>query len=73
MMNMNLQTNDRYNTISAALNIIDPEGAYVPGSLEHNWATEMILSWMAQMDPDEVLIKSQTAMGGFSYKRHFWQ
>lgn len=64
------QTNDRYNTISAALNIIDPEGAYVPGSIEYNWATEMILSWMAEMEPNEVLKKSETARRGFRCKRH---
>ena len=66
-------TNDRYNTISAALSIIDPEGAYVPGTLEHNWATEAILSWMAEMDADEVLKKSKTARRMFSHKRDFWQ
>ena len=67
------QTNDRYNTISAALDIIDPEGVYVPGTLEHNWATEEILSWMAEMEPDEVLMKSETACRMFSHKRHIWQ
>ena len=54
------KANDRYNTISAALDIIDPEGTFVPGTLEHNWATEEILSWMAEMDADEVLKKSET-------------
>lgn len=67
---MGKQTNDRYNTISAALNIIDPEGAYVPGTLEHNWATEEILSWMAEMDADEVLKKCLAARRMLNYKRH---
>ena len=67
------QTNDRYNTISAALKNIDPNGAYMPGTVEHNWATEMILSWMAEMEPDEVLKKSENARCSFSYARHFWQ
>ena len=67
------QTNDRYNTISAALDIIDPEGVYVPGTLEHNWATEEILSWMAEMEPDEVLMNSETACRRFSHKRPIWQ
>ena len=72
-MIMTKQTNERYNTISSALNIIDPEGTYVPGSVEHNWATETILSWMAEMEPDDVLKKSETARCGFRYKRHIWQ
>lgn len=66
-------TNDRYNTISAALNIIDPEGAYLPGSMEHNWATEAILAWMDEMDSEEVLRKSEIARRRFRYKRHIWQ
>ena len=36
MVIMANQSNVRYNTISAALNIIDPEGAFVPGTVEHN-------------------------------------
>ncbi len=72
-MIMVTNTNNRYNTLSAALNIIDPEGTYVPGTQEHNWATEMILSWMAEMEPDEVLRKSETARNGFRFKRKFLQ
>ena len=67
------QANRRYNTISAALNIIDPEGAFVPGTIEHNWATEKILFWMAQMDPDEVLRKSESAKRMFKDKLLIWQ
>ena len=70
---MTNEINDRYNTISAALNIIDPAGAYVPGTIEHNWATETILSWMSKMEPDDVLRKSESARLIFSYKRHAWQ
>ena len=54
-------SNTRYNTISAALNIIDPDGAFVPGTVEHNWVTGTLLSWMDEMEPDEVLKKSKSA------------
>ncbi len=67
------QANQRYNTISAALNIIDPEGVCVPGSMEHNWATETILSWMAQMEPDAVLRKSEAEKDLFRFKPPIWQ
>ena len=73
VMVMTNEINDRYNTISAALNIIDPEGVFVPGTLEHNWATEEILSWMAEMDDDEVLKRSETERRMFSCRRHIWQ
>ncbi len=73
MMKMAGHTNERYNTISAALNIIDPEGACVPGSIEHNWATEMILSWMAEMEPDAVLKKSEASKDFFRFKAPTWQ
>lgn len=72
-MIMDKQTNDRYNTISAALNIIDPEGTYVPGTMEYNWVTESILSWMAEMEPDEVFRMSEDARNVFKFKRHTWQ
>jgi hypothetical protein len=71
-MVMAQQTNVRYNTISAALNIIDPEGAFVPGSIEHNWATDKILSWMAEMEPDEVLKRSESIKRMFKNKLHIW-
>ena len=70
MMVMAKHANDKYNTISAALDIIDPEGAIVPGTPEHNWVTEEILSWMAQMDAEGVLKKSEIARRMFSYKRN---
>ena len=64
------KANDRYNTISAALDIIDPEGAFVPGTPEHNWVTEEILSWMAEMDAEGVLKKSKIARQMLCYKRN---
>ena len=48
-------TNVRYQTLSKALGIIDPKGVLMPGTEVHNRVTEMILSWMAEMEPDEVL------------------
>ena len=57
----------------SALKSIDPEGAYIPGTVEHNWATETILSWMAEMEPDEVLEKSKAAKRLLRHKRHQWQ
>ena len=55
------QTNDRYEMISTALHIIDPEGTYLPGTKEHNTITEMILSWMDELEPEEVLRRSEKA------------
>ena len=55
------QSNVRYNTISAALNIIDPEGTFVPGSVEHNRVTGTLLFWMDEMEHDEVMRKSESA------------
>ena len=55
-----MKTNERYNTLSAALNIIDPEGTLLPGTVEHNWITGTLISWMDQMEPDEVLRKSKS-------------
>ena len=66
-------TNERYDTLSGALNIIDPEGAFVPGTKEHNWVTGTLLSWMDEMEPDEVLRMSETARNIFRYKRYDWQ
>ena len=55
---MLMKSNDRYNTLSAALNILDPEGVIVPGRKEYNWLEGSLLSWMAEMEPDEVLNKA---------------
>ena len=58
--------NKRYQTLSKALAIIDPKGVLMPGTPEHNQVTEMILSWMADMEPDEVLRMSMDS------ERHVW-
>ena len=52
-------TNVRYQTLSKALGIIDPKGVLMPGTEVYNRVTEMILSWMAEMEPDEVLRMSR--------------
>jgi hypothetical protein len=54
-------TSERYHTLSEALNIIDPQGRIQPGTVEHNTVTETILSWMDEMEPEEVLRKSENA------------
>ena len=54
-------SNKRYRTLSKALAIIDPQGVLMPGTVEHNMATEMILSWMAEMESDGVLSLSTSA------------
>jgi hypothetical protein len=51
----NCATNRRYETLSEALRILDPEGTLSPGTPEHNQITEEILAWMARMEPGEVL------------------
>ena len=66
------QTNNRYETISKALKIIDPQGVMAPGTAEHNRVTETILSWMAEFDPDEVLRKSEAARRLSVFKPHTW-
>jgi hypothetical protein len=66
-------TNDRYDTLSEALNIIDPHGLLAPGTISHNSITETILSWMDEMGPDEVLRKSEAAKHFFRTQRDFWQ
>jgi hypothetical protein len=66
-------TNQRYRTLSTALAIIDPDGILVPGTQEHNWVTETILSWMAEMEPEEVFRMSKNAQDVFKPERHIWQ
>lgn len=51
-------TNERYNTLTEALNIIDPSGNLIPGTSTHNSMTETILLWMDELDSDEVLRRS---------------
>jgi len=53
--------NNRHDTLSEALNIIDPEGAFVPGSKEYSWLEGSLLTWMDEMEPAEVLRRSATA------------
>ena len=59
-------TNIRYETLSNALAIIDPEGILAPGTEEHNRVTETILAWMDAMEPDEVLRMSKKARSLFN-------
>jgi hypothetical protein len=65
-------TNVRYQTLSKALAIIDPNGVLMPGTEEHNTVTEMILSWMAEMEPDEVLRMSHDRRGILYIEGHSW-
>ena len=65
-------TNVRYQTLSKALAIIDPRGVLMPGTDEYNRVTEMILSWMAEMEPDEVLRMSHDSRSLLSIEGHKW-
>ena len=69
MTTMVKSSNQRYRTLSTALTIIDPKGLLLPGTKEHNRVTEKILSWMDEMEPDEVLRKSEDARRIFQLKR----
>ena len=73
MTTMVKSTNLRYRTLSTALAIIDPNGMLVPGTQEHNWVTETILSWMAEMEPGEVLRMSKDAKNIFKPEQHISQ
>jgi hypothetical protein len=65
-------TNVRYQTLSKALGIIDPKGVLMPGTKEYNRVTEMILSWMAEMEPDEVLRMSRDSRRLHTLEGHKW-
>jgi hypothetical protein len=65
-------TNVRYQTLSKALAIIDPKGVLLPGTTEHNRFTEMILSWMDEMEPDEVLRMSHDNRSFLNIEGHSW-
>ena len=65
--------NVRYQTLSKALAIIDPEGVLLPGTRDHNRVTETILSWMDAMEPDQVLRMSKDARHLFKFKGCTWQ
>ena len=73
MMVMSKMTNSRYDTLSKALSIIDPQGTLTPGTVEHNTVTETILSWMDKLEPDEVLRMSKITRRMFRYRQLFWQ
>lgn len=62
-------TNKRYETVSEALRIIDPNEILVPGTPEHNKITDMVLSWMHEMDTDEVLQRSRVARRSAGFSR----
>jgi hypothetical protein len=66
-------TNVRYQTLSKALAIIDPEGLLQPGTRQHNRVTEKILGWMDEMGPDEVLRRSMDARDLFKHDAQTWQ
>jgi len=66
-------TNLRYWTLSTAVAIIDPEGLLTPGTKEHNWVTETILSWMAEMNPAEVFRMSKDTRHIFIPDGLSWQ
>ena len=65
-------TNVRYQTLSKALAIIDPKGVLIPGTKEYNRVTEMILSWMAKMEPDEVFRMSHDSRRLLTIEGHKW-
>ena len=67
------EVDDRYNTISAALRIIDPAGVLLPGTVAYNWATEMNLAWMAEMGADEAMRESEDSKRVPLFKRNAWQ
>ena len=61
VMVMYNEFNEPDNTILKALHIIDPEGAFVPGTNEYEWLEGSLQSWMDSMTSDEVLRKSKAA------------
>ncbi|MEE4599940.1 MAG: hypothetical protein V2J65_01545 [Desulfobacteraceae bacterium] len=73
MTTMVKTANQRYRTLCTALAIIDPDGMLVPGTQEHNWFTETILSWMAEKEPEEVFQMSEDARYFFKPERRIWQ
>lgn len=58
---MAIPTNNRPNTISAALCSIDPQGTYVPMTVEYDWVKGSLLSWINDKEPDEGISKSESA------------
>jgi hypothetical protein len=68
----NLATNKRYDTLSDALSILDPKGTLSPGTPGHNKVTELILSWMAEMESDDVLSASYDWRRVLYMEGHSW-
>ena len=66
-------TNARYKTLSKALSIIDPKRVLITGSDEHNRVIEKILSWMDEMEPDEVFRLSRETRRTFAINRPSYQ
>lgn len=66
-------TNQRYRTLATALTIIDPDGALLPGTQEHNRVAEQILAWMDEMEPDDVFPVSAHARDSVLIPRRTWQ
>lgn len=53
--------NKRYQTLAEALSAIDPDGSLSPGTPQHNRVTDIILAWMAEMEPEDVVRMSRSA------------
>jgi len=70
VMFMLMKINDRYSTLSEALSIIDPDDTFVPGTKGHDWLKKSILSWMSEMEPEEVLKKAVSARHMFKLIAH---
>jgi hypothetical protein len=66
-------SNERYDTLSEALDIIDPQGVLKPGTTAHNSVTEKILSWMDEFDPNDVLRMSKNSRHIFISQWHIWK
>ncbi len=66
-------TNERYETLSEALRIIDPQGLLTPGTMAHNSVTEKILTWMDELDAHDVLRMSENSRHIFISQWHVWK
>ena len=64
--------NQRYQTLSKALTIIDPKGVLIPGTPEHNRVTEMILAWMAELETGEVFRMCYDSRCLLNIEGHSW-
>ena len=66
-------TNERYDTLSEALDIIDPQGVLTPGTTAHNSVTEKILTWMDEFDANDVLRMSKSSRSIFISQLRIWK